>query len=79
MTIRLYQQNVDQLDFSAVVVSCEKREGGYAVVLDQTAFFPEGGGQGADHGTLEVAPNRLIRWMMYGFWMRTRSRARSSI
>ena len=53
MTIRLYQQNVDQLDFSAVVVSCEKRDGGYAVVLDQTAFFPEGGGQGADHGTLD--------------------------
>ena len=53
MTIRLYQQNVDQLDFSAVVVSCEKKDGGYAVVLDQTAFFPEGGGQGADHGTLD--------------------------
>lgn len=55
MTIRLYQQNVDQLDFSAVVVSCEKKGDGYAVVLDQTAFFPEGGGQGADHGTLEEA------------------------
>ena len=25
---------------------------GYVVTLDQTAFFPEGGGQGADHGTL---------------------------
>ena len=55
MTIRLYQQNVDQLDFSAVVVSCEKKGDGYAVVLDQTAFFPEGGGQGADHGTLDEA------------------------
>ena len=55
MTLRLYQQNVDQLDFSAVVVSCEKKGDGYAVVLDQTAFFPEGGGQGADHGTLDEA------------------------
>ena len=53
MTIRLYQQDVDKLDFSAVVVSCEKKGSGYAVVLDQTAFFPEGGGQGADHGTLD--------------------------
>ena len=55
MTLRLYQQNVDQLDFSAVVVSCEKKGDGYAVVLNQTAFFPEGGGQGADHGTLDEA------------------------
>ena len=55
MTLRLYQQNVDQLDFSAVVVSCGKKGDGYAVVLDQTAFFPEGGGQGADHGTLDEA------------------------
>ncbi|MFR2150862.1 MAG: alanyl-tRNA editing protein [Christensenellales bacterium] len=29
-----------------------QRENGYVVTLDQTAFFPEGGGQGADHGTL---------------------------
>ena len=55
MTLRLYQQNVDQLNFSAVVVSCEKKGDGYAVVLNQTAFFPEGGGQGADHGTLDEA------------------------
>lgn len=52
MTIRLYDKDVDTLDFSAVVKTCVQRENGYVVTLDQTAFFPEGGGQGADHGTL---------------------------
>ena len=52
MTLRLYEQQPELLTFDATVLSCEKREGGYAVVLDRTAFFPEGGGQGADHGTL---------------------------
>ena len=52
MTVRLYDKDVDMLEFSAVVKTCEQREKGYIVTLDQTAFFPEGGGQGADHGTL---------------------------
>lgn len=53
MTVRLYDRDVDMLEFSAVVKTCEQRETGYIVTLDQTAFFPEGGGQGADHGTLD--------------------------
>ena len=52
MTVRLYDRDVDMLEFSAVVKTCEQREKGYIVTLDQTAFFPEGGGQGADHGPL---------------------------
>ena len=27
----------------------------YLIQLDQTAFFPEGGGQGADHGVIQVS------------------------
>ena len=38
--------------FSAVVLSCEKCNGGYSVVLNKTAFFPEGGGQYADTGKI---------------------------
>lgn len=55
MTVRLYDQDVDMLSFSAQVISCVQKDGGYAVTLDRTAFFPEGGGQGADHGTLAGA------------------------
>lgn len=52
MTLKLYEQNAYLKQFTATVVSCEETEGGYGIVLDQTAFFPEGGGQDADTGTL---------------------------
>ena len=52
MTIKLYEQDAYLRKFSATVLSCEPTKKGYAVVLDQTAFFPEGGGQPADLGTL---------------------------
>lgn len=52
MTERLFDQDVHLLDFTAHVLSCEEKNGQYAVILDRTAFFPEGGGQGADHGML---------------------------
>ena len=52
MSIRLYNQDSSILTFSAVVTGCEEKNGQYFVTLDQTAFFPEGGGQGADHGVL---------------------------
>ena len=44
--------------FSATVLFCEedsKKAGNYLVILDQTAFFAEGGGQPADKGTLGAA------------------------
>ena len=34
--------------FEAKVLSCEKGKKGYEVALDQTAFYPEGGGQPYD-------------------------------
>ena len=52
MTIRLYDQDSFLLDFEAQVTSCEEKNGAYMITLDRTAFFPEGGGQGADHGVL---------------------------
>ena len=36
-----------------MVLSCEGGGGRYDVALDQTCFFPEGGGQAADAGTLD--------------------------
>ena len=52
MTIRLYDQDSMLLNFTATVTGCTEKKGQYVVTLDQTAFFPEGGGQGADHGML---------------------------
>ena len=51
-TRKLYYENAFAQDFTAVVESCEAVKGGFAVALDRTAFYPEGGGQPADHGTL---------------------------
>ena len=55
MTIRLYEEDSELLDFTATVLSCQPKGDAWAVELDRTAFFPEGGGQGADHGTLGSA------------------------
>lgn len=47
-----FYQNPYQKEFDAVVLSCEKKEDGWAIRLDNTAFYPEGGGQPSDQGTL---------------------------
>ena len=50
MTQKLYYENQYIKDFTANVVSCVKGDKGYEVILDKTAFFPEGGGQPGDTG-----------------------------
>lgn len=51
-TEKLYYADPFLRDFTATVLSCEAGKGGYLVTLDRTAFYPEGGGQPADHGTM---------------------------
>ena len=54
-TEKLYYEDPYMKEFTAKVLSCEAAKEGYAVTLDRTAFYPEGGGQPADHGTLGAA------------------------
>ena len=54
MTEKLFYQDSHLQEFTAAVLACvwnEKKER-YEIKLDRTAFFPEGGGQYADTGTL---------------------------
>ena len=54
-TIKLYENDSYIKEFSGTVLSCEEKDGAYFVVLNQTAFFPEGGGQDADKGKIGEA------------------------
>ena len=49
---KLYDENSFLTKFTAVVMSCAQGKKGWDIVLDQTAFYPEGGGQPFDLGTL---------------------------
>lgn len=51
-TKKLYYVNSHLSQFFGRVLCCQPCDRGYEVILDQTAFYPEGGGQAADTGTL---------------------------
>lgn len=55
MTEKLFYRNVYDSEFNAVVTSCTKNDGRFEIVLDSTLFYPEGGGQPADKGTINEA------------------------
>ncbi len=55
MTDRLYLRDSYLTRFSARLVSMLELDGRPAAVLDRSAFYPEGGGQPADRGTLGAA------------------------
>lgn len=58
-TQKLYYQDPYLREFPATVLSCESAGEAWKVVLDQTAFYPEGGGQPADHGVLKTAGGEI--------------------
>ena len=51
-TRKLYYEDSHLARFTAQVLACEEDGQNYRVILDATAFYPEGGGQGADTGIL---------------------------
>lgn len=60
-TEKLYYIDSHLFDFEATVLDCRQVEKGWAVILDRTAFFPEGGGQQADTGFIGAAPVRDVQ------------------
>ena len=61
MTEKLYYLDSHLFHFDAVVTDCRPEGKGWIVELDRTAFFPEGGGQPADTGSLGPARVRDVQ------------------
>ena len=55
MTTKLYWYDSQLTEFSAQVVDCFVQDGHQMVVLDQSAFYPGGGGQPYDTGAINAA------------------------
>ena len=55
MTEKLYDIDSHQIEFTATVKDSYESENGFITILDRTAFFPEGGGQLSDIGTINDA------------------------
>ena len=60
-TRKLYYEDSHLRAFSAQVLRCGQVKKGWEVTLDQTAFYPEGGGQACDLGTLGGVPVLDVR------------------
>ena len=53
---KLYYEDAYIKEFDAHVLCCEEGKDGFLALLDQTAFYPEGGGQPSDTGFLGDIP-----------------------
>ena len=51
----MYLQDPYQRDHVTRVLQCEPVDNGFRVQLEETIFYPEGGGQPADHGKINSA------------------------
>ncbi len=55
MTMQLYYKDSEIAESAVQVIGSGKDETGYYAILDQTCFYPEGGGQPADMGEIGSA------------------------
>ncbi len=53
-TKKLYYEDAYLREFTAEVIGCEQSGDRWSIVLDKSTFYPEGGGQPADHGMLTL-------------------------
>ena len=60
-TRKLYYEDGFCRKFTATVLECREAAQGWQVILDATAFYPEGGGQGCDTGFLDSARVLAVR------------------
>ncbi len=60
-TLKLYYENCHRREFVSTVTDCRETEEGFWVTLNATAFYPEGGGQDCDTGTLGTARVLAVR------------------
>lgn len=70
MTRKLYWENPYQKEFQACIekVRPSKTSGTVELLLDQTAFYPEGGGQPSDLGTLDGNPVSYVYQEETSIW-----------
>jgi len=52
-TVKLFYEDQYIKSFEASIVDIKEKEGKYYITLDKTAFFPGGGGQSSDLGTID--------------------------
>ncbi|MBR5521143.1 MAG: alanyl-tRNA editing protein [Oscillospiraceae bacterium] len=60
MSEKLFYTDRYMTDFDGTVLSCTEDKKGWAIVLDQTAFYPEGGGQPCDRGVMCWGENTAL-------------------
>lgn len=58
---KIYELRGDAYDTRARVTSCQRVESGFALTLDRTVFFPGGGGQEPDVGTIDQKSVAALR------------------
>lgn len=61
MLNELFYRDPYKKEFEAKVINCNEGKKGFEIVLNDTAFYPEGGGQPSDEGTLGDARVTFVK------------------
>lgn len=50
----IYFEDTYKFIDQAIIKECNKDENGFFLILNQTIFYPQGGGQPSDQGRMEI-------------------------